>query len=63
MSLVAWAFEVSSRNLATALPRRWAHVQGVAKKARSLSTVVGDDAAVLEAAAVLHDVGDCPRFG
>ncbi|RQW98674.1 HD domain-containing protein [Micromonospora globispora] len=60
MSLVSWAHEVSRRNLANALPRRWAHVQGVAQKARTLAAVVGDDAPLLEAAAILHDVGYAP---
>ncbi|MCA1228640.1 HD domain-containing protein [Saccharopolyspora sp. 6M] len=35
-------------------------MQGVASRARSLRAVVGDDAALLEAAAVLHDVGYAP---
>jgi putative nucleotidyltransferase with HDIG domain len=60
MSLVSWAYEVSGRNLANALPRRWAHVQGVARKARTLAAVVGDDAPLLEAVAILHDVGYAP---
>jgi hypothetical protein len=39
------------------LPRRWAHVQGVAARARSLAPVLGGDAGLLEAAAWLHDIG------
>lgn len=62
VSLVEWAFEVSRRHLAEALPRRWAHVQGVAARARGLRGVVGDDAELLEAAAVLHDVGYAPTL-
>lgn len=58
--LVEWAFDTSERKLADALPRRWAHVQGVARRARELSPVVGDEADILEAAAVLHDVGYAP---
>src|SRR5580765_3036148 len=46
-----------------ALPRRWAHVQGVAARARSLAPVLGADADLLEAAAWLHDVGYAPRSG
>jgi HD superfamily phosphodiesterase len=42
------------------LPRRWAHVQGVAARARSLAAVLGADADLLEAAAWLHDVGYAP---
>ena len=39
------------------LPRRWAHVQGVAARARGLAPVLGADADLLEAAAWLHDIG------
>ena len=42
------------------LPRRWAHVQGVAARARSLAPILGADADLLEAAAWLHDVGYAP---
>ncbi|WP_344131755.1 HD domain-containing protein [Saccharopolyspora halophila] len=60
MTLVEWAYEVSQAKLAEPLPRRWAHVQGVAARAREVASAVGDDAALLEAAAVLHDVGYAP---
>jgi putative nucleotidyltransferase with HDIG domain len=39
------------------LPRRWAHVQGVAARARGLAPVLGADADLIEAAAWLHDIG------
>jgi putative nucleotidyltransferase with HDIG domain len=42
------------------LPRRWAHVQGVAAQARNLAPVLGADADLLEAAAWLHDIGYAP---
>jgi len=42
------------------LPRRWAHVLGVAARARSLAPVLGADAGLLEAAAWLHDIGYAP---
>jgi predicted hydrolase (HD superfamily) len=42
------------------LPRRWAHVQGVAARAHSLAPVLGADADLLEAAAWLHDMGYAP---
>ncbi|MER5389915.1 HD domain-containing protein [Saccharopolyspora sp. NPDC002686] len=58
--LVKWAFDTSERKLADALPRRWAHVQGVARRARELAPVAGSEADLLEAAAVLHDVGYAP---
>ncbi|MBM7786500.1 HD domain-containing protein [Tenggerimyces flavus] len=46
--------------LADALPRRWAHSEGVAARARSLASVLGDRAELLEAAAWLHDIGYAP---
>ena len=60
MSLVAWAFDLANQKLCEAVPRRWAHVQGVARQARTLQAVAGPDADLLEAAAVLHDVGYPP---
>ncbi|WP_280356402.1 HD domain-containing protein [Nocardia otitidiscaviarum] len=41
------------------LPRRWKHVQGVARRAQSAAGVV-DDADMLVAAAWLHDIGYAP---
>jgi HD domain len=55
--LVSWAEDLSRRLLQERLPRRWAHVQGVAARARSLAPVLGGDAGLLEAAAWLHDIG------
>ena len=60
MTLFTWAFEVAEHKLAEALPRRWAHVQGVAQRARSLQAIAGTDGDLLEAAAILHDVGYAP---
>ncbi|MGW4412164.1 HD domain-containing protein [Nonomuraea sp. NPDC004702] len=62
MSLTAWAFSLSRQHLAEALPRRWAHVQGVAAQARMLQPVMGPDAELLVAAAVLHDIGYAPNL-
>lgn len=62
MSLLGWAYETSEQNLSLALPRRWSHVQGVARKAKTLAVVAGPDAELLEAAAVLHDVGYAPHL-
>jgi predicted hydrolase (HD superfamily) len=39
------------------LPRRWAHCQGVAQQASVIGRILGDQAAVVEAAAWLHDIG------
>jgi putative nucleotidyltransferase with HDIG domain len=60
MTLVEWAYGVSQAKLAEPLPKRWGHVQGVAARAREVAWAVGEDAALLEAAAVLHDVGYAP---
>ncbi len=60
MTLFAWAHGVAEHKLADMLPRRWAHVQGVAGQARSLQSVSGGDADLLESAAILHDVGYAP---
>jgi HD superfamily phosphodiesterase len=48
--------------LERSLPRRWAHVQGVAARARTLAPALGGDAELLEAAAWLHDVGYLPEL-
>jgi putative nucleotidyltransferase with HDIG domain len=57
MSQATWAEEIARGLLETSLPRRWAHTQGVAAKARSLASVLGKDADLVEAAAWLHDIG------
>jgi hypothetical protein len=44
------------------LPRRWAHVQGVASTARTLAPILGGDADLLTAAALLHDIGYAPSL-
>ena len=55
-----WAERLARTLLERALPRRWAHVQGVAARARSLAPALGADAELLEAAAWLHDIGYLP---
>lgn len=60
MPLTGWAYNVARAKLAESLPRRWAHVQGVARQARSVREVAGQDGDLLEAAAILHDVGYAP---
>ncbi|TSB26727.1 HD domain-containing protein [Streptomyces benahoarensis] len=62
MGLAEQAFALSESMLAAPLPRRWAHSQGVARRAASLRPILGADAAVMEAAAVLHDVGYSPSI-
>lgn len=57
---MAWATQVARELLAEALPQRWAHVQGVASRAR-VATVT-DDQELLVAAAILHDIGYAPSI-
>src|SRR6185312_6053015 len=59
-TLASWAQQHARALLQGPLPRRWAHVQGVAARARSLAPVLGADTGLLEAAAWLHDVGYAP---
>ncbi|GAB3979204.1 HDIG domain-containing protein [Actinoallomurus acanthiterrae] len=60
MSQADWAAEIARKLLQEPLPRRWAHTQGVAQRARCLAPVLGEDGDLLEAAAWLHDVGYSP---
>jgi hypothetical protein len=59
-TLASWAGHLAQALLHEPLPRRWAHVQGVAGRARSLAPVLGAEADLLEAAAWLHDIGYAP---
>ena len=59
-TLAPWAEHLARALLQETLPRRWAHVQGVAARARSLAPVLGAGADLLEAAAWLHDIGYVP---
>jgi hypothetical protein len=59
-TLASWAQQHARAPLHEPLPRRWAHVQGVANRARSLAAVLGADAGLLEAAAWVHDIGYAP---
>ncbi|TDC79136.1 HD domain-containing protein [Actinomadura sp. 7K507] len=56
----AWAPDLARKHLEAPLPRRWAHTQGVARQARTLAPILGDQADLLEAAAWLHDIGYAP---
>ncbi len=62
MSNADWAAELARKLLEVPLPRRWAHVQGVAAQARSLAPILEGDADLLEAAAWLHDIGYSPEL-
>ena len=59
-TLTSWAQQLARALLQEPLPRRWAHVQGVAARAHNLAPVLGPDADLLEAAAWLHDIGYAP---
>ena len=59
-TLASWPQQLAQALLREPLPRRWAHVQGVAGRARGLAPVLGADAELLEAAAWLHDIGYAP---
>jgi hypothetical protein len=61
-TLASPAGQLAQELLQQSLPRRWAHVQGVAARARSLAPVLGTDADLLEAAAWLHDIGYTPSL-
>ncbi|MFH9062230.1 HD domain-containing protein [Streptomyces coeruleorubidus] len=58
--LTEWAYPLAESLLAEPLPRRWRHSQGVAERARTIASILGEEAELLEAAAVLHDIGYSP---
>lgn len=62
MDLLLWARDLAKQLLAEPLPRRWAHSQGVGRRAESLADVLGGDAELLAAAAWLHDIGYSPQL-
>jgi putative nucleotidyltransferase with HDIG domain len=62
MELTAWAEQTTRTHLEQPLPRRWAHTQGVAARARTLASILGGNASLLEAAAWLHDIGYAPTI-
>jgi predicted HD phosphohydrolase len=61
-TLAPWAGQLAQVLLQEPLPRRWAHVRGAAAQARSLASILGADADLLEAAAWLHDIGTRPAW-
>ncbi|MFE7119101.1 HD domain-containing protein [Streptomyces sp. NPDC057654] len=62
MDLAERAYSLAESLLSEPLPRRWRHSLGVAERACSLRPILGEDAVLLEAAAVLHDIGYSPRI-
>ncbi|UGQ10589.1 HD domain-containing protein [Yinghuangia sp. ASG 101] len=62
MGLSGWAYHLAEDLLAGPLPQRWAHSQGVAQRAHALGPILGSEAELLYAAAVLHDIGYAPAL-
>ncbi|WP_031467035.1 HD domain-containing protein [Sciscionella sediminilitoris] len=63
MDLVRWARKKAQTKLETMLPRRWAHVQGVGARAAVAGALFPDDEAeLLTAAGLLHDIGYAPEL-
>ncbi|MEU4832679.1 HD domain-containing protein [Streptosporangium sp. NPDC023615] len=60
MEHAEWARELAEHFLREPLPRRWAHTQGVAARAVSLTPILGKHADLLITAAWLHDIGYAP---
>jgi hypothetical protein len=59
--LGSWAAGLASDKLAEVLPRRWAHVQGVGRRARVVALMFSiGDGELLVGAALLHDIGYAP---
>ena len=59
---VPWARDLARQLLAEPLPRRWAHAQGVGRRAESVAHIVGADSDLLICAAWLHDIGYTPAL-
>ncbi|MGW7138801.1 HD domain-containing protein [Streptomyces xanthophaeus] len=57
MKLAKWAHDLAESLLAESLPDRWAHSQRVYWQAMDLAPALGEDAELLAAAAIAHDVG------
>ncbi|MBT2382085.1 HD domain-containing protein [Streptomyces sp. ISL-11] len=62
MGLTERAYGLAESLLSEPLPRRWSHSLGVAERARSLEPILGQESALMEAAAVLHDIGYSPQI-
>lgn len=57
-----WARALAKSLLAEPLPRRWAHSQAVGAQAETLAPLLGQETALLESAAWLHDIGYAPSL-
>jgi hypothetical protein len=61
--LIDIAYAIAYDMLASVLPRRWSHVEAVARKAATISSILPEpDRPILVAAAWLHDVGYAPAL-
>jgi hypothetical protein len=61
--VVSWAHGLAFDLLSEALPQRWAHVQGVADRARIAGTLFDEgERKLLVVAGLLHDVGYAPNI-
>lgn len=61
VSARGWAWSTARNLLATALPRRWAHTRGVARRAEQIASVFpAAERDVLVVSAWLHDIGYAP---
>lgn len=56
------ARRLAEGHLSAALPRRWRHVQGVARPAMTVAPLIGDQTGDLVCAAWLHDIGYAPSL-
>ncbi|MGZ3141879.1 HD domain-containing protein [Lentzea chajnantorensis] len=63
MQLMSWARSLVDDMLHVSLPRRWRHVNAVAKRVTVVEALVSsEDAEMLKAAALLHDIGYAPEL-
>lgn len=56
------ARDLAEVHLAEALPRRWQHVQGVARQGARIADSIGTEGDTLVAACWLHDIGYAPSI-
>ncbi|MFE2836929.1 HD domain-containing protein [Streptomyces mirabilis] len=57
MHLAKWAHGLAESMLSDSLPQRWAHSKRVHSQALALAPTLGQDAELLAAAAIVHDIG------
>jgi hypothetical protein len=62
VQLVKWAESTARERLAASLPRRWRHVQQVARRPETLAAQLAEDAELLVVSAWLHDIGYAPEL-